>query len=154
MAFSLKSSAFEAAGGIASKYTCDGADLSPPLRWEGTPVGTQSLVLLCDDPDAPMGTWSHWVVYNLPAARRELGENQPPAERGPDGTIQGKNDFGRIGYGGPCPLPGQPHRYFFRLYALDLKPTLPPALSRKGLLQAIEGHVLAQAELWATYGRG
>jgi Raf kinase inhibitor-like YbhB/YbcL family protein len=154
MAFLLKSSAIQPGSSIAGKYTCDGADVSPPLRWEEPPAGTQSLALLCDDPDAPMGIWSHWVIYNIPQAVRELAENFPPAERRPDGTLQGRNDFGRVGYGGPCPPPGRPHRYFFRLYVLDLKPSLAPGLARKGLLKAIEGHVLAQAELWGTYGRG
>jgi Raf kinase inhibitor-like YbhB/YbcL family protein len=153
MAFMLRSSAFEAGSVIGRAYTCDGRDINPPLRWENPPGGTRSYALICDDPDAPMGTWVHWVIYNIPAAARELAEGLPAREKSPDGSLQGQNDFGRIGYGGPCPPRGKPHRYFFRLYALDAVPGLGPGATRKALLKAIEGHVLAQAELMGSYGR-
>jgi hypothetical protein len=100
-----------------------------------------------------MGTWVHWVIYNIPGAARELSEALPAREKNPDGSLQGRNDFGRIGYGGPCPPRGRPHRYFFRLYALDAVPGLGPGATRKALLKAMEGHILAQAELMGTYGR-
>ncbi|MFQ5751652.1 MAG: YbhB/YbcL family Raf kinase inhibitor-like protein, partial [bacterium] len=111
MEIKITSKAFEEGGMIPDKYTCDGADISPPLKWESIPDSTRSLALISDDPDAPMGTWVHWVVYNLPATKRELPENVPPRETLADGTKQGKNDFGKIGYGGPCP-PGGTHRYY------------------------------------------
>lgn len=153
MAFMLKCSAFEPGSLIGRAYTCDGRDITPPLRWENPPSGTRSFALVCEDPDAPMGTWVHWVIYNIPATARELSEGFPPREKSPDGSLQGQNDFGRLGYGGPCPPRGKPHRYFFRLYALDSVPGLGPGATRKALLKATEGHVLAQAELMGTYGR-
>jgi Raf kinase inhibitor-like YbhB/YbcL family protein len=153
MAFSLRSSVIEAGSRIPEAYTCDGRDVSPPLRWEDAPAGTQSFALICEDPDAPMGTWVHWVVYNLPADARKLPEGVPAREGLQDGSLQGKNDFGRVGYGGPCPPRGKPHRYFFRLYALDAR--LPPgAGNTKGtLLRAMTGRVLGQCELQGLYGR-
>jgi Raf kinase inhibitor-like YbhB/YbcL family protein len=153
MAFILKSSAFEPGSEIGRMHTCDGRDVSPPLRWENPPGGIRSYALICDDPDAPMGTWVHWVIYNIPAAAHELVEGFPPQQKSPDGALQGQNDFGRIGYGGPCPPRGKPHRYFFRLYALDAVPALGPGATKKALLKAMEGHVLAQAELMGTYRR-
>ena len=110
----IKSPAFSEGQAIPSKYTCDGKDVSPPITWSETPRGTKSLALIADDPDAPMGTWVHWVIYNLPPGTRQLPEELPTDGRLPDGTIQGKTDFGRAGYGGPCP-PSGTHRYFFRL---------------------------------------
>ena len=153
MALTIRSSVIEPGSAIARDYTCDGRDVSPPLRWENPPANTQSFALICDDPDAPMGTWTHWVIYNLPPAARELAESFPPQERRPDGTLQGKNDFGRIGYGGPCPPRGKPHRYFFRLYALDAKLAAGPGLTRKALLKAMEGHILAQGQVMGRYKR-
>ena len=153
MPLTIRSSAFEAAGPIAQVYTCDGRDVSPPLRWDNVPDGAKSFALICDDPDAPMGTWVHWVIYNIPGTVQQLSEGVPARETLGDGTRQGKNDFGKPGYGGPCPPRGKPHRYFFRLYALDDLLSLAPGLSKKALLRAIDGHVLAEAELYGTYGR-
>jgi Raf kinase inhibitor-like YbhB/YbcL family protein len=146
----LNSRAFVQGRTIPSKYTCDGKDVSPPLAWTETPPATKSLALIVDDPDAPMGTWVHWVVYHLPPTTRQLPEGLPIDERLPDGTNQGKTDFGRTGYGGPCP-PSGTHRYFFRLFALDTELSLPPASTAKQLKAAMRGHILAEAELMGTY---
>ncbi len=148
----LNSSAFSQGRAIPAKYTCDGKDVSPPLTWTETPPGTKSLALIADDPDAPMGTWVHWVIYNLPPATRQLPEEFPTDGPLPDGTIQGKTDFGRTGYGGPCP-PSGTHRYFFHLFALDTVLSLPPASTAKQLKAAMQGHILAEAELMGTYRR-
>jgi Raf kinase inhibitor-like YbhB/YbcL family protein len=153
MAFTIRSSAFEQGGRIPAAYTCDGRDVSPPLRWDNVPEGTQSFALICDDPDAPMGTWVHWVIYGIPAGVRQLPEGVPSRDKLGDGTLQGRNDFGRTGYGGPCPPRGKPHRYFFRLYALSESPSLGPGITKAALLKAIEGRILAQAELQGLYGR-
>ncbi len=153
MAFTIRSSAFQEGGTIARIHTCDDRDISPPLSWENPPEGTKSLALICDDPDAPMGTWIHWVLYNLPGSVRKLPEGVPAQAKLKDGTLQGKNDFGRTGYGGPCPPRGKPHRYFFKLYALDMELKLSPGLTKKELLRAIEGHILGQTELFGKYGR-
>ena len=152
MSFSVKTSAFSEGGDIPKKYTCDGSDLSPALKWAGAPAGTKSLALIADDPDAPVGTWTHWIVWNIPA-EAALPEGLAKVESLSDGTRQGKNDFKRIGYGGPCPPPGKPHRYFFKLYALDSTLDLKPGATRKELESAIKGHVLGQAELMGRYGR-
>lgn len=146
----LNSRAFAQGRTIPSKYTCDGKDVSPPLTWSETPPGTKSLALIADDPDAPMGTWVHWVIYNLPPTTRQLPEAFPTDERLPDGAIQGKTDFGQTGYGGPCP-PSGTHRYFFRLFALDTVLSLPPASTAKQLRAAMQDHILAEAQLMGTY---
>ena len=153
MGFELKSSAFAPSGTIPKKHTCDGPDQSPALDWSGVPEGTKTLALICDDPDAPVGTWVHWVLYDLPEDVARLSEGVPPTNTIEQGASQGKNDFGKIGYGGPCPPPGKPHRYFFRLYALDERLGLPPGAKKKDLLKAMDNHVLGQAELVGTYGR-
>ncbi len=153
MAFELKSTAFENGGFIPKKYTCDGPDVSPPLSWTDPPEETRSLALICDDPDAPMGTWVHWVLFGVPPEIRELPEGVPTEKTLPWGGKQGRNDFGRIGYGGPCPPRGPAHRYFFRLYALDIEPDLSPGATKRELLRAIEGHILAETELMGRYGR-
>ncbi len=152
MDIKVTSPAFDEGGLIPSKYTCDGWDISPPLRWEGVPEGTQTIALICDDPDAPMGTWVHWVLFNLPGDTRELPEAVPTDETLPSGAVQGKSDFGRIGYGGPCP-PSGTHRYFFKLYALDTKLDLEPGATKAYLLDAIEGHIIAQGQLIGKYRR-
>ena len=152
MAWSLSSPAFKPGDMIPAPYTCDGQDLSPPLQWAPPPSGTKSLALVSDDPDAPGGTWVHWIVYNLPPSLRVLPEAFPPNEELPDGTRQGLTSFGRTGYGGPCP-PSGTHRYVFTLYALDVVLALPPRSSARQLDEAIKGHVLAQAELMGTYRR-
>jgi Raf kinase inhibitor-like YbhB/YbcL family protein len=138
---------------IPGKHTCDGPDVSPSLQWSEAPAGTKSFALVCDDPDAPMGTWVHWVIYGLPAAMRELPEMVATTERLPNGAKQGLNDFRRVGYGGPCPPPGGPHRYFFKLYALDTELPLQSRATKRDLLRAMSGHVLAEAQLMGTYQR-
>ncbi|MHB2149462.1 YbhB/YbcL family Raf kinase inhibitor-like protein [Calditrichota bacterium LG25] len=148
----LISSAFEEGGMIPSKYTCDGQDVSPPLRWSDVPQETRSFALICDDPDAPMGTWVHWVIYNIPDTTRSLPEAIPSSERLDNGTLQGKNDFKRYGYGGPCP-PGGTHRYFFKLYALDTKLDLPAGATKAQLLKAMNGHIVGEAQLMGKYSR-
>lgn len=153
MALKLESPAFSPGGDIPRQYTCDGPDLSPPLRWSDPPAGTQSLALICDDPDAPAGTWVHWVLYRIPPSARELPEGIPKQEELADGSRQGRNDFRKIGYGGPCPPRGPKHRYYFRLYALDIVPDLPAGATKAQLLQAMDGHILAQGELMGRYGR-
>jgi Raf kinase inhibitor-like YbhB/YbcL family protein len=152
MSFAVKTNAFSEGGAIPKKYTCDGADLSPALTWTGAPAGTKSLALIADDPDAPVGTWTHWIVWNIPP-EATVPEGIEKVESLSDGTRQGRNDFKRIGYGGPCPPPGKPHRYFFKLYALDTKLDVKPGAGRKELEGAVKGHVLAQAELVGKYGR-
>lgn len=153
MEFTLTSSAFEPGGMIPKPYTCDGFDVSPPLRWTDPPPGTKSFALICDDPDAPVGTWVHWVLYSLPPEIRELPEGVPPQPTLPGGGKQGRNDFRKIGYGGPCPPRGPAHRYFFRLYALDTDPNLEPGATKQDLLKAMTNHILAQAELMGRYRR-
>lgn len=148
----LISPAFKHGGKIPKRYTCDGEDISPPLKWVGVPKGTKSFAIICDDPDAPMGTWVHWVYYNIPAQVRSLPENIAPKENPAIGGIQGINDFKRIGYGGPCP-PWGTHRYFFKLYALDEMLDLPSGLTKEELLKRIEGHILDKAVLMGIYSR-
>lgn len=138
---------------IPERDTCDGADRSPPLVWTGVPVETRSFALVCDDPDAPRATWQHWLLYNLPAEACELDGGVPAKPELPSGARQGINDFGNLGYGGPCPPPGKPHRYFFRLHALDITLNLPPGVNRADLDQAMAGHVLAVGTLMGTYER-
>jgi Raf kinase inhibitor-like YbhB/YbcL family protein len=148
----LTSSAFNENGMIPSKYTCDGADVSPPLKWGSLPDGTKSLVLICDDPDAPVGTWVHWVYYDIPVQTKDLPENVAPDERPAPGGIQGINDFRRIGYGGPCP-PGGTHRYFFKLYALDILLNMSPGATKNQVLKAMENHVADHVQLMGKYHR-
>jgi len=151
MPFEL-SSAFVNGGPIPRKYTCDGEDISPPLQWSDAPVDTQNFALIADDPDAPISPWTHWLLYNLPSESRALPEAVPPDAELPDGSRHGKNSWGRLGYGGPCPPRGT-HRYFFKLYALDTVLELRPAASKEVLLQAMGGHILAQAWLTGLYSR-
>lgn len=148
----INSSVFETGAMIPGKYTCDGEDISPPLSWDGVPNGTQSLALINDDPDAPMGTWVHWVIYDIPATVKEFKENIPKEKKLSDGTLQGITDFKRIGYGGPCP-PSGTHRYFFKLYALDTKLNFDSGATKKQIEDAMKGHILAQAELVGKYAR-
>lgn len=150
--FSAKTSAFTEGATVPKKYTCDGADVSPALDWSSAPAGTKALALIADDPDAPVGTWIHWIAWNIPPDH-SLPENVQKTETLPDGTRQGKNDFRRIGYGGPCPPPGKPHRYFFKLYALDATLKVQPGSSRGELETAMKGHVLGHAEVMGKYGR-
>jgi Raf kinase inhibitor-like YbhB/YbcL family protein len=149
----ITSPAFELGRPIPAKYTCEGEDVSPPLQWRDVPADAKSLSLICDDPDAPVGTWVHWVVYDLPLTTGELTEKVPMSQTLPDGAKQGRNDFKRVGYGGPCPPPGKPHRYYFKLYALDTQLGLKPGATKRELLQTMEGHILAEAQLMGTYQR-
>ena len=148
----LTSATFGAQEAIPSRYTCDGNDISPPLAWSDPPRGTQSLALITDDPDAPAGTWVHWVVYNMPAASRALAEARPPDDELPGGGQHGQNSWRRLGYGGPCP-PSGTHRYVFKLYALDTLLGLEAGATKKELLEAMEGHILAEGQLTGTYTR-
>ena len=146
-AMELKSTAFQTSGEIPRKYTCDANDVSPAIIWEKAPTATKGLALIADDPDAPGGTWVHWVIYDIPPEAKELSEGIGKTETLPNGAKQGLNDFRKVGYGGPCPPPGSMHRYFFRLYALDALTNLKPRATKQALLDAIKGHVLAEAEL-------
>ena len=152
MALKLTSTAFTDGAAIPSQYTCDGRDLSPPLAWSEPPAGTKSFALISDDPDAPGNTWVHWVLYNIPASARQLPEAYPAEQQQSDGTRQGTTDFGRLGYGGPCP-PSGTHRYFFKLYALDATLSLAPGATKTHVEGAIQGHILGAAQLMGTYRR-
>jgi Raf kinase inhibitor-like YbhB/YbcL family protein len=153
MTMEITSSAFQAGQKIPTRYTCEGADVSPPLQWNGLPAGAKSLALICNDPDAPVGSWVHWVLYDLPVTTKDLAENVPALETLPSGAKQGINDFKRVGYGGPCPPPGKPHRYYFKLYALDAALMLKARATKQELLRAMDGHILAEARLNGTYQR-
>lgn len=149
----LKTTSFTPGGFIPKRFTCGDADVSPALTWTDPPARTRSFAIIEDDPDAPSGTFVHWLVYDLPATYRRLGEAMSGNDQMPDGGRQGTNDFSRTGYSGPCPPPGKPHRYFIRLYALDAKLNLRPAATRRELDSAMHGHILAQAELMGRFRR-
>lgn len=153
MALQLTSPAFADGARIPQKYTGDGEDVSPALQWSDPPAMAKSWALICDDPDAPRGTWLHWVIFNLPAKLRQLDEAQSTAGTFADGTKQGTNDFGTIGYRGPAPPRGKTHRYFFKLYALDTILDLPPGATKGQWLSAMQGHVLGEAQLVGLYIR-
>lgn len=146
----ITSPAFEKGKLIPQKYSCDGKDISPPLKWSSIPEETKSLVLICDDPDAPMGTWVHWVVYDIPKERRAFTEDISEQALEKMGAKQGLNDFKKTNYGGPCP-PGGTHRYFFKIYALDTVLNEKPGLTKKEILQRIEKHIIAQGHLMGKY---
>ena len=150
MTIEVTSTAFQQGETIPKQYTSDGADQSPPLHWSESPSGTKSIALICDDPDAPRGTWVHWVLFNLPAQTRELAEGVPMTEMLSDGTKQGKNDFGNTGYGGPAPPKGNAHRYFFKLYALDVVLDLPTRATKAELEKAMKR---ADGQLMGSYRR-
>jgi Raf kinase inhibitor-like YbhB/YbcL family protein len=152
MAIELASPAFKEGEPIPSKYTCDGENVSPALTWKNLPQGTKSLALICDDPDAPVGTWVHWVIFNIPDSASGLPEGVPKDASLPSGATQGMSDFRTPGYGGPCPPSGR-HRYFFKLYALDGMLHADPGTTKKDLLKAMEGHILSQSQLMGTYQR-
>ena len=156
MTLHLTSAAFQDGGMIPKRYSCDGTDESPPLEWTGVPNSARSLALICDDPDAPAGTWSHWVVYNMAPQATKLGGGIAPAELlqldGDLSARQSKNDFGKIGYGGPCPPRGT-HRYYFRLYALDTMLDPGAGMTRSTVLRAIAGHIVAEGRLMGKYSR-
>lgn len=145
MDFRLTSQVFKEGASIPSKYTCDGENVSPPLKWEGVPQGTKSFVLIVDDPDAPAKVWTHWVLYNIPPTNTECREGKAPS-----GALEGVNDFGEIGYGGPCP-PSGTHRYFFKLYALDQLLSIPQGATKLQVEKAIKPHVLGEVQLIGTY---
>ena len=154
MSFALKSTAFSNGGEIPRKFTCSGENVSPALSWMEAPSHTRSLALIVDDPDAPAGTWTHWILWNIPARETSLPEAVPTNKESlTSGARQGRNDFGRMGYGGPCPPPGRPHRYFFRLYALGATPDLKPGATRSELESAMNSHVLAKAEWMGLFKR-
>ncbi len=154
MAFSLTSPAFADGATIPVEHTCDGADVSPPLEWSGAPAGTRAFALIVDDPDAPAGTWVHWVLYNLPATTSQLPDTIAKVEAlDLGGARQGRNDFRRPGWGGPCPPPGPAHRYFFKLYALDALLEPRPGALKKDVAAAMQGHTLGVAQLVGTYAR-
>ena len=149
----ITSSAFNEGARIPDRFTCSGEDVSPALTWSGAPEGTRSFALICDDPDAPSGTWVHWVIYGIPQDARGLPEAVPHDSTLSGGVRQGTTDFGRTGYGGPCPPRGAPHRYFFKLYALDTTPDLQAGVTKAQLLAEMEGHALAEARLMGTFSR-
>lgn len=153
MAFSLRSSAFQEGADIPRQYTCEGTDVSPELSWSEPPQTTKSFALIADDPDAPVGTWVHWVAWNIPADTRKLPENAAKSAELAGSGVQGMNDFKKSGYGGPCPPPGKPHRYFFKLYALDSTLDLKPSATKKDLEQEMKGHVVGEAQLMGKYQR-
>ena len=152
-AMEITSGAFAPSGSIPVEYTCDGRDVSPPLAWSASPDGTKAFALIVDDPDAPAGTWVHWVIYDIPATAKTLNASVPTSSALEDGSRQGINDFRKMGYAGPCPPRGAAHRYFFKLYALDAATNLPPSATKAQLLKATQGHVLGHAELVGTYRR-
>jgi len=153
MSFKLATSSFSNGGEIPKKFTCSGADVSPELAWSEAPAGTKSFALIADDPDAPGGTYTHWVVYDLPANKASLPENVAKTDEISGGGKQGRNDFRKIGYGGPCPPPGKAHRYFFRLNALDKMLNLSAGAGRQDVEQAMKGHVLGEAEVMGRFAR-
>jgi Raf kinase inhibitor-like YbhB/YbcL family protein len=155
MPLTLTSPAFLDRTTIPPAHTCDGPDRSPPLVWTGAPANAAAFALIVDDPDAPAGTWVHWLLYNLPASYSALPENLPKTELLDQlgGALQGRNDFRRIGYGGPCPPPGAPHRYVFTLYALDAVVPLRAGATKADVERAMDGHVLATTQLLGTYAR-
>ncbi len=152
MELDIRSNAFDEGDFIPRKYTCDGEDISPPLSWTQPPKETKSLVLICDDPDAPMGTWVHWVLYGLSPDILELSECISNEKEMLDGAKHGLNDFKKYGYGGPCP-PGGTHRYFFKLYAVDTQVVLDAGATKQEVLNAIKGHILAEGQLMGSYSR-
>ena len=153
MAFELRAAAFGNGGEIPRKHTCSGADISPELSWKRVPEGAKALALIVEDPDAPGGTWTHWLIWNIPASKSGLPEAVPRKSSLDEGAMQGANDFNRIGYGGPCPPPGRPHRYFFRLYALDQALEVRAGAGRGEFDGAMAGHVLEQAEYMGMFKR-
>jgi len=151
MAFQITTTAFRDGGSIPKKFACDGPDVSPALSWSDPPAGTKSLAIIADDPDAPGGMWVHWVLYDLPPDTRKLPEGLAKGRELPNGALQGRNDFGKIGYNGPCPPRASEHRYFFKLYALDSKTGLKAGATKSDLERAMKGHILAQTQVIGKY---
>lgn len=152
MVIKIKSPAFEEGELIPKKYTCDGVNVSPPLQWSSLPADVESIVLICEDPDAPSGLWTHWIIFNLPAETKGVSEFIMEREVLENGAQQGLNDFGTIGYRGPCP-PGGSHRYYYRIYALDVLLELPSRINRQDLLEAMNGHIIDQGQIMGIYTR-
>ena len=152
MKIQITSSAFEDGGMIPRSYTCDDRDVSPDLAWAGVPGETKTLALICDDPDAPVGTWVHWVLFNIPPGETGLAAEIAPEAELASGARHGTNDFRRLGYGGPCP-PGGTHRYFFKLYALDIRLDLDSGATKAQVEEAMQGHILAEGQLMGRYSR-
>lgn len=150
--FQLSSPAFEHKGRIPQKYTCKGEDVSPPLEWKDSPSGVISYALIMDDPDAPVGTWVHWVIYNIPGTTTSLSEGIEGGTKVANGSLQGKSSWGRSQYNGPCPPVGE-HRYFFKLYALDVNLNLDGDVTKADLIHAIQGHTLGYAELMGVFSK-
>jgi len=150
-ALEIKSNAFQNKGYIPAKHTCDAQDLSPALIWSDIPLNTKSFVLVCDDPDAPFGVWVHWVIFNIPADIDELKENISERELASLGIIRGRNSFKQLRYRGPCPPRGKPHRYFFKLYALDATLSLREGATKEQVTEAMKGHILAEAKTIGLY---
>ena len=150
---SISGDGFKEGGTIPDEFTCEGKDISPSLSWEGMPAGTKSISLIMDDPDCSEGTFVHWVLYNIPGQTLMLPKGIPHNKTLADGSMQGMTDFGRAGYGGPCPPSGKPHRYYFKVYALDIKINLPPGASKNQLESSMKGHILASGELIGKYQR-
>lgn len=153
MAFTVKISDFANSADIPPQFTCNGEDRSPALEWSGAPTGTKSFAMIVDDPDAPVGTWVHWVVFNIPGSSHALPSGVEKNEQLSDGTRQGANDFQKVGYNGPCPPPGKPHRYFFKLYALNDQLTLGTGATKSAVEKAMEGHILGKAEWMGRFRR-
>lgn len=157
MALQLTSTAFSANETIPKEFTCDGVDDSPPLSWQGAPEKTVAFALIMDDPDAPPGTWVHWVIYDIPKSASQLERAVPKTEKlnsgAQQGLVWGVEEFSRVGYHGPCPPPGKAHRYIFKLYALDAPLKLSPKATKAALLKAMKGHILAETSLTGLYGR-
>ncbi len=153
MSLQITSTAFSEGQPIPAKYSCEDRDISPPLQWTNAPANTKSFALIMDDPDAPVGTWVHWVLYDLPPTTTGLPEDVVKTQFIAGNAKQGLNSWPRLGYGGPCPPPGKPHRYFFKLYALDRMLDLKPGLTKKDVEAAMKGHVLAEGQLMGTYQR-
>jgi len=153
MNLQITSPAFSEGQPIPAKYSCEGNDASPPLKWTNAPANTKSFALIADDPDAPVGTWVHWVLYDLPPNATELPEDVAKTQFTSSGAKQGLNSWPRLGYGGPCPPPGKPHRYFFKLYALDTMLDLKPGATKKDVEAAMKGLILAEGQLMGTYQR-
>ena len=152
MKLEITSSAFSEGGMIPGRYSCDGPDISPDLSWQGVPEGSRSLALICDDPDAPAGTWVHWVLFNIPVDEKGLTAQIAPDAKLSNGALHGTNDFRRLGYGGPCPPRGT-HRYYFKLYALDTVLPLKAGATKAQVEAAMAGHILAQGQLMGKYKR-
>ncbi|HET9409596.1 MAG TPA: YbhB/YbcL family Raf kinase inhibitor-like protein [Candidatus Sulfotelmatobacter sp.] len=153
MRLTLTSSSFQNGEDIPKQFTCDGEDISPQLSWNGAPSGTKSFALLADDPDAPVGNWNHWTLWNLPADAHSLPESMSKTAQLSNGAEQGTNDFKKVGYNGPCPPPGKPHRYYFKMFALDTTLNLENGAGKQELENAMKGHIVAQAEWMGRYHR-